>query len=79
MREYHFFDTTMEEMYQHMEQTLFEAGFLDPLNPTPLMRAFRRMLGRQGLNSREVRILRGLFSRIDWLESERKKLAKDKS
>ena len=63
----------LEEMYQHMEQTLFEAGFLDPQNPKHLMRAFRRMLGRQGLTSREVRILRGLVSRIAWLDGERKK------
>ncbi len=64
----------LEEMYGHMERTLLEIGFLNPQNPTHLMRAFRRMLNRQGLTGREVRIVRGMLSRVDWLESERKRL-----
>jgi len=66
---------TLDSMYGHMRRTLIEIGYLDPQNPDHILRTFRRMFGRAGLNDREVRILRGLWSRIDWLEGERKKTA----
>jgi len=37
------------------------------------MRAFRRIFGRAALNDREVRILRGLFSQIDSLQTRLEK------
>lgn len=57
----------IEAMFVHMRQTLLAAGFLDPQNPDHLVRTFRRMFGRSGLSEREVRILHGVWSRIDWL------------
>lgn len=68
----------VENMFQHMRRTLLEAEYLDPQNPDHVLRAFRRLLGRTGLNNREVRILQGLWSRIDWIERERKKLSEEK-
>ncbi|MEW6593334.1 MAG: RNA methyltransferase [Thermodesulfobacteriota bacterium] len=65
-----------EGLYAHMRQTLLAIGFLDPQNPEHIMRALRRMLGRQGVTSREIRILRGMFSQIDWAEAERRRLGK---
>jgi tRNA/rRNA methyltransferase len=62
---------TLEGMYGHMRRTLTEMGFLDPQNPDHILRSFRRIFGRAGLNDREVRILRGLWSRIDWLNGQR--------
>ncbi len=56
---------TLESMYQHMRQSLLDIGYLDPQNPDHILRAFRRILNRSGLNDREVRILRGLFNQID--------------
>jgi tRNA/rRNA methyltransferase len=35
-------------------------------DPQRMMRSFRRMLGRAGLDSREVRALRGVFHRMEW-------------
>ncbi|MEA3362502.1 MAG: RNA methyltransferase [Thermodesulfobacteriota bacterium] len=55
----------LESMYQHMRQSLLDIGYLDPQNPDHILRSFRRILGRSGLNDREVRILRGLFNQID--------------
>jgi len=55
----------LEAMYQHMRQSLLDIGYLDPQNPDHILRSFRRILGRSGLNDREVRILRGLFNQID--------------
>jgi tRNA/rRNA methyltransferase len=68
----------VENMFQHMRQTLLEAEYLDPQNPDHVLRAFRRLFGRTSLNDREVRILQGLWSRIDWIEGQRKKLSERK-
>ncbi len=59
----------MEKMYAHMEDSLTRCGFLNPQNPDHIMRAFRRIFGRAGLNDREVRILRGLWSQVDSLHN----------
>lgn len=56
---------SLESMYQHMRQSLLDIGYLDPQNPDHILRTFRRILSRSGLNDREVRILRGLFNQID--------------
>lgn len=64
----------LELMFQHMQESLTRVGFLDPQNPDHILRAFRRILGRSGLNDREVRIMRGLFSQIDLLEDQRQAL-----
>jgi tRNA/rRNA methyltransferase len=65
----------VENMFQHMRRTLLSADYLDPQNPDHILRAFRRLFGRTTLSDREVRILQGLWSRIDWIENERKKLS----
>jgi tRNA/rRNA methyltransferase len=68
----------VERMFQHMRRTLLAVDYLDPQNPDHILRAFRRLFGRNGLSDREVKILQGLWSRIDWIEAERRKLAGDK-
>jgi tRNA/rRNA methyltransferase len=60
----------LEDMFQHMRRTLLSIDYLDPQNPEHILRTFRRIFGRTGLNEREVRILHGLWSRIDWLDGE---------
>jgi len=60
----------VERMFQHMRQTLLDIEFLDPQNPDHLLRTFRRIFGRDGLDEREVRVLHGLWSRIDWLVND---------
>ena len=63
----------LETMFTHMRKTLLDIDYLDPQNPDHLLRTFRRIFGEAGLTSRDVRIIRGLMSRIDWTESERRK------
>lgn len=63
-----------EGLYGQMQQTLLAIGFLDPANPEHIMRTMRRLLGRQGMNSRELSILRGMLSQIDWVDAERRRL-----
>lgn len=65
----------LEAMYGHMRQTLLEIGYLDPQNPEHILRTFRRIFSRAGLNERDVKVLQGLWSRIDWVEGERNKLS----
>jgi tRNA/rRNA methyltransferase len=66
----------MEDLYGHMEKTLFEIGFLDPTNPKHLMRTIRRILARAELDSREISVLRGMMSQMAWATdtSKRKEL-----
>ena len=65
----------LEELFQHMRTTFRAIDYIDPQNPEHILRAYRRFLGRAGLDPREVRILRGLLSQIDWLDGERRRLA----
>lgn len=62
----------VENMFRHMRKTLLDIEYLDPQNPDHLLRVFRRLFGDAGLTSRDVRIIRGLMSRIDWTEKERR-------
>ncbi len=57
----------MEAMFQHMRQCMVDIDYLNPQNPDHIVRTYRRIFGRAQLNEREVRILQGLWSRIDWL------------
>ena len=65
----------LESFFSHMRETLLRINYLNPQNPEHIMRSFRQMLGRAGLDERDVRILRGLMSEIDRVEDERRQLA----
>lgn len=65
----------LEEMYAHMRRSLLEVEYLDHQNPAHIMRVFRQIFGRAGIDEREVRVLRGLWSCIDRIEDERRQLA----
>lgn len=65
----------LEVLYEHMRTTLLAIGYLNPENPEHILRSYRQMLGRASLDDRDVRILRGLFSEIDRVEGERRRLA----
>lgn len=53
-----------EEMYQHVEEVLVRAGFLDPSNPLLMMRDIRRILNSAQIDDRDVKIVRGLFRKM---------------
>ncbi|MGF6590468.1 tRNA (cytosine(32)/uridine(32)-2'-O)-methyltransferase TrmJ [Pseudomonas sp. 2835] len=56
---------TMDEMelfYQHLEKTLVDIGFLDPLKPRHLMPRLRRLYGRSSVDRSEMSILRGILT-----------------
>ncbi|HLU99930.1 MAG TPA: RNA methyltransferase [Acidobacteriota bacterium] len=55
-----------EMMFEHVQEVLLKVGFLDPNNPDHIMRSIRRFLGKADLTPRDVRILRGVMSQMDW-------------
>lgn len=57
----------MERMYEHMEKTLMDIGFLEESNPGGIMRTLRRLFGRSQMEDRDVRILQGIWSKVDWI------------
>lgn len=55
-----------EAMFQHIQTALIEIGFLSERNPDHIMRAIRRFLGKSDLSSRDVQIIRGIMSQMEW-------------
>jgi tRNA/rRNA methyltransferase len=56
----------LETCFGQMEEVFLKIGFLNPQNPAHIMRSFRQIFFRAELDSREVAILRGLLTQIDW-------------
>jgi len=56
----------LEKMFDHMERTLIAIGFLDARHPDRIMRVLRKILARSQMDEREVRVLQGIWSRVDW-------------
>ncbi len=63
----------LENMFEHMEKTLRGIGFFDTNHPKRVMGALRRTFGRSEMDEREVRILQGIWSRVDWFIREKEK------
>jgi len=62
----------VEAFYAQLAALLEEIGFLNPQNPEEIMHAVRRLFGRAGLEPREVRILRGILSQMQWAAGRRR-------
>jgi tRNA/rRNA methyltransferase len=56
----------LEKMFKHMEKTLVDIGFLDANHPKRITRVLRRLFGRSQMEEREVQILQGIWSKVDW-------------
>jgi tRNA/rRNA methyltransferase len=59
----------MEKLFAHFDYTLSKIGFLNEQNPAHIMRSLRRIFFRANLDSREVTVLRGMLTQIDWASS----------
>lgn len=59
----------METLFAHFNSTLGKIGFLNEQNPAHMMRSLRRIFFRANLDSREVTVLRGMLTQIDWASS----------
>jgi|ERR1039457_2215389 tRNA/rRNA methyltransferase len=59
-----------EELMKQMESSLLRIGFLNPQNPAHIMRSLRRLFARAELDNREIAILRGIMSQMDWASGD---------
>jgi len=55
----------LEQLYAHLERSLYASGFLHPRYPRKLMERLRRLLARARLEKVEVNILRGMLAAWD--------------
>jgi tRNA/rRNA methyltransferase len=58
--------SSREDLYRHLEAVLHRIGFLHENNPGRILSTVRRLFGRAILEDREVRILRGMLSQLEW-------------
>ncbi len=56
----------LETCFGQMEEVLLKIGFLNPQNPDHIMRSLRRILFRADMDSREVTIVRGMLTQMNW-------------
>lgn len=70
-------DLERHAMYSHIEQVLVEIGFLSSESPEHIMQAIRRFLGRAELAPRDVQIIRGVMSQMEWYVQQGQKLQPD--
>ncbi|MGH9819952.1 MAG: RNA methyltransferase [Pyrinomonadaceae bacterium] len=68
----------IERLYDRMRRSMLKIGFLDSQNPEHMLFAFRRILGRAGLEEKDVAILTGLFRQIEWYANEGWKVIEEK-
>ena len=66
-----------ERMFRHVKRVLIRIGFLSSSNPEHVMKAIRRFLGRADLSGRDIRILRGIFSQMEWYARQGDRLPPD--
>jgi tRNA/rRNA methyltransferase len=55
-----------EELYRHLEAVLLRVGFLRKGKPGRILTSLRRLFGRTSLEERELQILRGILSQVEW-------------
>lgn len=62
-----------ERMYEHIEDVLGRIGYINPQNPGHIMMVIRSIFSRAHMDSRDVKIIRGMIGKIDcyrkWIES----------
>lgn len=68
----------IERLFDIMRDSLLKIGFLDSENPEHMLLAFRRFLGRAGLEDKDVRILTGMFRQIEWYAEKGWKVVEEK-
>jgi tRNA/rRNA methyltransferase len=68
----------IERLFDIMRHSLLKIGFLDSENPEHMLLALRRILGRAGLEDKDVRILTGMFRQIEWYANQGWKVVEEK-
>jgi tRNA/rRNA methyltransferase len=68
----------VERLFDIMRASLLKIGCLDSENPGHMLLALRRILGRAGLEDKDVRILTGMFRQIEWYANQGWKVVEEK-
>jgi len=68
----------IERLFDRMRAVLLKIGFLESENPEHMLLAFRRILGRAGLEDKDVRIFTGLFRQMEWYTDQGWKVLEEK-
>ncbi|MGL5291958.1 MAG: tRNA (cytosine(32)/uridine(32)-2'-O)-methyltransferase TrmJ [Vibrionaceae bacterium] len=55
----------LERFYQHLQNTLYNTGFINPAHPGFVMAKLRRLFTKAQLDEPELNILRGVLSSVD--------------
>jgi TrmH family RNA methyltransferase len=61
----------VDGLMRHLNESLLTIGFLDPQSPRRILRQLRRLFGRAGITTREVKILRGICRQMEWAAGAR--------
>lgn len=61
----------LEGFYGHFERVLLAVGFIEEKSPARMMNHLRRIFSRRQPEPRDVRILRGVLSKIEWALASR--------
>ncbi len=56
----------VDGLMNHLNESLFTIGFLDPQSPQRVLRQLRRLFGRAAITANEVKILRGICRQMEW-------------
>ncbi len=56
----------LESFFDQLRSSMNKIGFLNEQNPEHIMRSLRRIFFRAGMDSREVAILRGMLTQVEW-------------
>jgi tRNA/rRNA methyltransferase len=60
----------METLFRQIEQLLSRIAFLNSARPEGVMNTLRRLHHRAGLDRRDLAILRGMWSQLEWSVSD---------
>ena len=66
-----------EALFRHLDAVLHRVGFLREDNPGRILFTLRRLFGRTSLEEREVSVLRGILSQVEWALDHRGEGKKD--
>jgi tRNA/rRNA methyltransferase len=56
----------MEDLFRQIERLLDRVAFLNPKRPEGVMHTLRNLHHRAGLDRRDLAILRGMWSQLEW-------------
>ena len=54
----------IQQLYEHLRQSLIDIGYFDPAKPRRLMRRLKRVINRSQLDANEYNIVRGILSAV---------------